>query len=86
MDCDITRSNPSGFKNMIIINRVTNKFALYEKKPLVGIKCLIKYMRMKRKIKSNIQSVSKEWNLRLGELTTDSYWDEYLELKKRNKQ
>ena len=81
LDNDITQANPNGHRKMILVNRITGKIAVFEKNPLLGIKCLIRYLQTRARLKTKALKISKEWNQRFMELTTDDYWNEYLCLK-----
>lgn len=78
-DCDITAANPNGYRNMVLINKYTNKYATFSYDARMAKKCLNEYHKMKKRLKGELIDVSKVWHQRYYELTEDDFWDKYLQ-------
>ncbi len=80
LDCDISQANPNNHRTMVLINPITNTYATFHKNSLLCLKCLFKYCKIKKMIRSKGLVISKEWHNRYGELTTDEFWSDYLKM------
>lgn len=81
LDCNISDAYPNGAKKLIIYNRSTNKYCIYEK----NIKKMIQAKRACRHAKKLIDNVmldvSFEWKDRINEIQNIEFWNKYLKLE-----
>ncbi len=80
MDCSVSEAYPYRCRELIIYNRVTDKYCIYKKSLLQMLKSKSACAKAKKAIRKQILDSSWEWQARLGEITSWSFWTKYLDL------
>lgn len=78
MDCDLDKAYPYRYKELVIYNKVTDKYCVYRKSFLELLKSKRACAKAKKLIKKEILECSWEWQERISEITGWDFWTEYL--------
>lgn len=80
MDCSIDRAFPYRCKELIIYNKITDKYCIYKKSLFQMLKSKRACNKAKRAIKRQILDSSWEWQARINEITNWDFWTKYLNI------
>ena len=78
LECNISEAYPYRVKKLIIYNRATDKYCIYERNFFKLLKAKRACKKAKKLIKNTIVDVSFEWKDRANEITNIEFWKHYL--------
>ena len=67
-------------RKIIVVSKTENKQIVYKKSLRLALKCYLMRLSVKRALKKKLPDAIKEYNMRLSEVQSLSFWNEYLGL------